>query len=334
MRTLVVSDLHIGAGRGRDALRDPEILATLAGALAGADRLVLLGDILELRQGPLPDALAAASRVLPQLVSGLGPGREVVLVFGNHDHQLQVQPEALREVETMLAAGGASVRIAYPGVWLRDDVYAQHGHYLDRHTTTPAFERLAAGLMARFLKLPLSEMTEENDYERVLAPVYAWMFAISQTSRREIDAADSGGSARALKLIRESRGLRGLGVQAGLRSILTAVNLAGLGPLSPDLSPTALRRSSLVAYGDVLAVLGLRPRHALFGHSHRAGPLPADERSEWVTATGVELMNTGCWVHESPAFMAAERADNPYRPGFAVELDDAGPPRLVNLLDP
>ncbi|HET9094409.1 MAG TPA: metallophosphoesterase [Solirubrobacteraceae bacterium] len=333
MRTLVVSDLHIGAGRGRDALEDPAIAEALRRAISGADRLVLLGDIIELRQGPLRDALAAASRVLPDLVSGLGTGREVVLLCGNHDHQLQVQPEALRKVEAMLTAGGAAVRFAYPGVWLRDDVYAQHGHYLDRHTTTPAFERMAAGAMARFLKLPLSAMTEENDYERLLAPVYAWMFAISQTSGREIDAADDGGSARALKLIRESRGIRGLGVQAGLRAILAAANLAGLGPLSPDLSPAALRRSSLIAYGEVLAMLDLRPRHALFGHSHRAGPLPADDRSEWVTTSGVELMNTGCWVHESPAFMAGEPAENPYRPGFAVELDDEGPPRLVNLLD-
>ena len=31
--------------------------------------------------------------------------------------------------------------------------------------------------------------------------------------------------------------------------------------------------------------------------------------------------------------MSEEPADNPYRPGFAVELDDDGPPRLVNLLE-
>ncbi len=58
-----------------------------------------------------------------------------------------------------------------------------HGHYLDRHTTTPAFERVAAGAMARFLKLPLSAMSETNDYERLLAPIYAWMFAISADQR-------------------------------------------------------------------------------------------------------------------------------------------------------
>ena len=333
MRTLVISDLHIGAGHGRAALNDSPVVEALAAAIATADRLVLLGDVIELRQGPIQDALAAASRVLPQLVSGLGDGREVVMVFGNHDHQLQLQQEALSQIEWMLSQNGASVRFAYPGLWLRDDVYAQHGHYLDRHTTTPAFERVAAGAMARFLKLPFSEMAEANDYERLLAPVYAWMFAISQTSKREIDAADGGGSARALQLIRESRGGRALAVQAGLRGLLGAANVLGVGPLSPDLSPVALRRSSLVGFGEVLSVLNLRPTYALFGHSHRAGPLADDDRSEWITPSGVQLFNTGCWVHESTAFMSEEPLDNPYRPGFAVELDDEGPPRLVNLLN-
>jgi hypothetical protein len=243
--------------------------------------------------------------------------------------------DALSQVEWMLSHNGTKVRVDYPGVWLRDDVYAQHGHYLDRHTTTPAFERVAAGAMARFLRLPVSEMSEVKDYERLLAPIYAWMFAISQTSAREIDAADGGGSARALKLIRESRHIKGLLVQAGLRSLLGTANLARLGPLSHDLSPVMLRRSSLLAFEEVLSTLRLSPRYALFGHTHRAGPLPGDDRSEWLTGSGTELFNTGCWVHESVAFMSEEPADNPYRPGFAVELDPepATPPRLVNLLD-
>ena len=222
-------------------------------AVAQAQRLVLLGDIIELRQGPIQDALAAASRVLPQLVGGLGEGREVILMVGNHDHQLRSTRRRSARSSGCSPRTGARVRFEYPGVWLRDDVYAQHGHYLDRHTTTPAFERVAAGAMARFLKLPLSAMSETNDYERLLAPIYAWMYAISQTSAREIDAADGGGSARALKLIRESRGA---GPRCPGRTAVAArcAELARLGPFSPDLSPPALRRSSLVAYGEVLAV--------------------------------------------------------------------------------
>ena len=132
MRTLVISDLHLGAGHGRAALDDSSIVEALSTAIAPVDRLVLLGDIIELRQGSLQDALAAASRILPQLVSGLGEGREVILLMGNHDHQLRVHSEALGQVEWMLSQNGNAVRIEYPGVWLRDDVYADHGHYLDR----------------------------------------------------------------------------------------------------------------------------------------------------------------------------------------------------------
>jgi hypothetical protein len=333
VRTLVVSDLHLGAGQGRAALEDPELVRVLADAISRVDRLVLLGDVVELRQGPLKDALAAASRVLPELVAPLEPGREVILLLGNHDHQLQVHSEALSQVEWMLSQHGAKVRFEYPGVWLRDDVYAHHGHYLDRHTTTPAFERVAAGVMARFLKLPLSEMSAVNDYERLLAPIYAWMFAVSQTSQREIDAADGGGSARALKLIRESRGPQWVAVQAALRTLLGTASIARLGPFSSDLSGPMLRRSSLLAYGEVLSVLGLNPTYSIFGHTHRAGPLPGDDPSEWVTKSGVQLINTGCWVNESAAFISEEPATDPYRRGFAVELGESGPPRLVNLLD-
>ena len=67
MRTVVVSDLHIGAGHGRAALEDTAVLAALRDVIAAVDRLVLLGDVIELRQGPLQDALAAASRILPEL---------------------------------------------------------------------------------------------------------------------------------------------------------------------------------------------------------------------------------------------------------------------------
>ena len=331
MRTLVVSDLHIGAGRGRTTLDDEAVVERLAQAIGGFERLVLLGDVVELRERPLQDALAAASRVLPQLVRDLSEGREVVLLLGNHDHQLQMHGEALGQIERMLSHNGAGVRFQYPGMWLRDDVYAHHGHYLDRHTTTPAFERLAAGAMARMIKLPLAKMAEERDYERLLAPIYAWMFSIAQNGDGEADAEDGGGSSRLLKRIRHAKPLERFALETGVRALVGAVSRSGLGPLTGDVSDTQLRRASLVAYGEVLSVLGLKPRYALFGHTHRAGPLTHDDPREWVTRTGAQLVNTGCWVNEH--FAIEHPVENPYRPGFAVELGDDGPPRLVNLLD-
>jgi hypothetical protein len=73
--------------------------------------------------------------------------------------------------------------------------------------------------------------------------------------------------------------------------------------------------------------------YVIFGHTHRAGPLPGDDPAEWRTGRGGQLINSGCWVHE-PAFVGADASQSPYRTGFAVVIDDDGPPRLLNLLDP
>ena len=71
-------------------------------------------------------------------------------------------------------------------MWLRDDVYAIHGHYGDRHTTVPMFERLGAGAMARIVRDSADGLARAEDYEAVLAPIYAWIHAIAQnrTPRR------------------------------------------------------------------------------------------------------------------------------------------------------
>ena len=88
MRTLVISDLHLGARNDVDVLRRPAAQQALLGALDGVDRLVVLGDLLELRHGPMHEALEAARPVLKAIGETLGPDGEVVLVPGNHDFRL------------------------------------------------------------------------------------------------------------------------------------------------------------------------------------------------------------------------------------------------------
>ena len=88
MRTLVLSDLHFGMHSGADVLRDPRRRAPLIAGLAGCDRLVLLGDVLELRHGPLREAMAIARKPLAEIGSALGPDAEVVILAGNHDNHL------------------------------------------------------------------------------------------------------------------------------------------------------------------------------------------------------------------------------------------------------
>ena len=76
LRTLVISDLHLGANGRVDVLRRDRERAALVARLAEFDRLVLLGDTVELRHGPTRDALADAAPVLRELGSGRrGGGR-------------------------------------------------------------------------------------------------------------------------------------------------------------------------------------------------------------------------------------------------------------------
>jgi len=88
MRTLVISDLHLGASPGEDLLAHPAALDALLARLDGVDRLVLLGDTLELRLGPARLALDHAEPIMRAIGDALGPGSEVVIVPGNHDHAI------------------------------------------------------------------------------------------------------------------------------------------------------------------------------------------------------------------------------------------------------
>src|SRR4051812_39182528 len=139
VRTVVVSDLHLGARTGVDLLRRPAARAALLERLDGADRLVLLGDTLELRHGPVREALAAARPVLEAIGAAMRGG-DVVLVPGNHDHGLLAPwlegrgadgpppPLSLEEhagpgatpATAAFAAmlGQATLDVAYPGLWL------------------------------------------------------------------------------------------------------------------------------------------------------------------------------------------------------------------------
>jgi hypothetical protein len=337
-------------------LRRPEPRDALIEAVAGSDRLVLLGDVIELRHGPLREALAAAQPVLEAIGAALRPDAEVVVVPGNHDHRLLRPWLGRRATDGSAAAfgleaavdwrdgeplerlaaclGPARTRAAYPGVWLRDDAYAMHGHYGDRNTTVPILERLGAGMMGRVVGGRNGRPASAEDYEATLAPMYAWIDAVAEQGGL---GAGGGGSVqvRAWRRLQTSsrRRVRAGAVALGFRTLVFALNRAGIGPLRPDVSGPELRRGGLRAFGQVLVDLGISAGHVLFGHTHRAGPLHGDDRSEWVTPAGTRLLNTGCWVHER-GFLGDEPGRSPYRPGFAAVLEDAGAPELVNLLDP
>lgn len=103
--TLVVSDLHLGANTEVDLLREPgPAQDALLGALDGVQRLVVAGDLLELRHAPPRTILERSRPFLRRLGEVLGPDRELVLMSGNHDHRI-VRPRlhALRMAGEPLA---------------------------------------------------------------------------------------------------------------------------------------------------------------------------------------------------------------------------------------
>jgi Calcineurin-like phosphoesterase len=357
-RTLVVSDLHLGKHDAADVLRRAPVRAALIRALSGCDRLVLLGDVLELRHGPMREAVGAAAEALAEIGAALGPEAEVVITSGNHDHHLvhgwserraaaaasaplgleaavdRIDGEPLARIAELL--GPARVRAAYPGVRLREDVYAIHGHYLDLHLTVPTLERLGTAVMRRVVDLDAAAPRCAEEYETVLAPMYEWIHAVAQRADPARSRTLHGGSVRGWNALTGPgrRTPRGRAIAAVWPVAVAALNRARLGPFRPEISGPELRRAGLRAMSEVVARLGAETGFVLFGHTHRAGPLPGDDPAEWCTPAGTRLINTGSWVDE-PSFLGPEPGRSPYRPGFAVVVEShpGVPPRLVNLLD-
>jgi hypothetical protein len=175
-----------------------------------------------------------------------------------------------------------------------------------------------------------------EDYERILTPGYAWLFAMAQY------APASGGppgrqqaSGRMWRRLSRGSGhrpLRSWLLRAGFGATIATLNRAGIGPLRAEVSGQELRRAALSAIGEATARLGVEAAHVIFGHTHRAGPLAADDPEDWALPGGGRLWNSGSWVLERA--WTRDGTASPYWPGGAVELDDpGGAPRHVRLLD-
>ncbi len=390
MRTLIVSDLHLGGAAGVDLLRRPAPRARLLDALEDVDRLVLLGDLLELRHGPRHEALAAARPFFEDLgrVMGAPPAREVVVVAGNHDHALiepwlehrgelaappplgveqRIEASAASPMMALLAEWSTPARltVAYPGLWVRPDVYATHGHYLDCHLTIPTLERLGIGAMGRLMRRPTNDFNGPDDYEAVTVPVFAWIDAVARQAPTG-NALNGGMTVRAWRALGGGRDgarhtaaangrppdhgarrhreryrgrigdlagmLRNRALAGALALGVAALNRTGLGPFNPDISGGELRRAGLRAMGEVAARLDLGDVHVVFGHTHRAGPLPGDREAEWRGPGGARLINTGCWTYDA-YFLTPTPGESPYWPGSCVLVEDDGPPVLRRLLE-
>jgi predicted phosphodiesterase len=358
--TAIVSDLHLGTVSGADLARSPRALERLLGVAEEADRLVLLGDLLELRERPLAAVLDDVAPVLAAIGEATA-GKAVVLVPGNHDHQLvapALERERLAGAEPLPRAAEHAPRpgdladrvaalmprseltVAYPGVWLRDDVYATHGHYVDAHLTVPRVECLIAAAVERFgTRLGPEGPRSPADYEAIFAPMYALSHAIAQNARARPVARRNNLSRSVWTLVTDdgSAGtaarLRGALVgRAAIPAAVAAINATGLGPVRPELSGEELRRAGLAAMREVAVRLGVDGGHVIFGHTHRAGPLPADAVGDWELPGGGRLTNTGSWVDED-VFLDGSGQSNPYWPGRVAWVGESGAPELTTALD-
>jgi hypothetical protein len=109
------------------------------------------------------------------------------------------------------------------------------------------------------------------------------------------------------------------------------LNRAGLGPFTARLSGETLRDSGLRAMATVVDGLDVGAEHVVFGHTHRAGPLPIDDPSTWRTPGGTRLWNSGSWLMET-VLIGGGGPRHPYWPGTVVRIPDEGEPEIVNVL--
>jgi hypothetical protein len=330
-------------------LEHPAALERLLASLDGIERLVLLGDVVELLGSRPRRAFEAALPILERIGARLGADREVVVVPGNHDRPLirgwlrapgrRLDPATLVPADASPRLAGlvqslapARVEVRYPGVWLGDGGYALHGHYLDRHLWPVS----AYGVLRdrRHLGRESGESGREPgepgrerrnvtpmDYERTgrvhLSPVARWL------------PGRVGGAFEELaEVLRASTMPR-------LRGQVLRPEVA---PMTSRLLSLQMRRHSLPAIAQVIRSLGVAAEWVVFGHVHRLGPLPEDEPARWMDPDGAfRLLNTGSWLYE-PRLVHRAEPPHPYWPGGAVLVEPERPGaaasvRAVNLLD-
>jgi len=329
VKSLIISDLHLGSRLGHSVLLHPRPLERLLVALDDIDRLVLLGDTIELLEGRPEQAIMIAEPIVRAIGARLGANREVLLIPGNHDAALvrawvrargyslalenmignDTSP-TLERLTSWLAP--ARVEVRYPGAWLSEGVWATHGHYLDYHLFPVSAYGILRGSLGRVARTAASP----NDFEHARRP------SLTRTSRwlpRPVMALLDD----VAELIRASTMPR-------LHRTLLKPRIA---PLTARLLGTQMQRASIPALARVLRQIGVDSDWVVFGHVHRLGPLRGDELEQWRGPGGrPRFLNSGSWLYE-PALVHRARPPHPYWPGGAVLLEPGADPRAIGLLD-
>jgi UDP-2,3-diacylglucosamine pyrophosphatase LpxH len=328
LRSLVISDLHLGGRLGHGVLMRPEPLRRLLRAIDGFDRLVLLGDTIELLEGRPQQAMAMAEPIVRAFGERLGPDREALVIPGNHDRALirgwiraqgpsltvdTIVPHdaspALERLVSWLAPARVTVR--YPGAWLSDGVWAMHGHYLDRHLLPVSAYGVSRDLFRRSSR---SRAASPVEYEHARRPSLArtarWM---PQPMATLVD--------EAAELLRAATMPR--------RRMFNR----RMAPVTATVLGAQMRRAAIPAVAQVVDRLGIDADWVVFGHVHRLGPLDGDDVSQWRGPGGrPRIVCSGSWQYE-PLLVHRASPQHPYWPGGAVVVEPGMDPRAIGLLD-
>ena len=305
----MISDIHLGQGGGISLLTRPRPLAALLQALDEYDRLVLLGDTVEMQEVHPTQSFPIAEPVLRMIAERLGPEKQVLLLPGNHDHALVrdwaraagpdlarenvVPADASRLLEQVVSWFEATrIEVHYPGVWLGEGIWATHGHYLN-HYLRPVS---SYGLHPPTGVAPATPA--ESEY-------------VSDDPADEPHLRDGMLPERWLDRHWPTR----------------------LAPLSAFLLDRQMQRHALPAMLGVVRALGVEARWVIFGHVHRRGPRGRDDQGRWSGEDGRPLLlNTGSWRYEPVVVRRLDGAAS-YWPGGAVSIGEDGVPRSIGLLD-
>ena len=309
-------------------------------ALDGVDRLVLLGDVLELRHGPVARRAARRRGRRSRRSARAMAGGEVVLIAGNHDHAL-VSPVARRGARS--TAPGRSGSRSAPGADAspRTAAMARDARARARRRRLPG--RLAARRRLRDAR-PLPRLPRHGPDVR--APRRRRRCARSRgradrraptTTRRSSRpstpgwtcGAQTGCDFGAERQRGTQNAWRTSHVRSGdgplrARAFAAAFPSGGWRSSTGSASARCHRRLAARAAarrpdrdaGERRRRWGIDARWVIFGHTPPRRPARPRRPFEWRG-----LMNSGSWVYEEVFLGASPRRSPSIGPGGAVEVD-------------
>lgn len=294
-RVAVISDMHLGDSMSTVNARMAGKLCSAIADLGQLDELILLGDIFDFWQSPIPAALEQGRKMISGLFL-LDNVKRIVYIPGNHDHhacRMYYEVETARRLrEGNLEPPGISIPLvddcplmfairpegakvplymAYPFRQLTvqgKSTLFTHGHLLG------FFERSLWMKQAMMSSLLLSkgESLSLEDVERFASPYYE-MLSLSAAMPGIVN-----GRYRLYRtIIRAGKALGGADEsrQASLRDTTVEENAVEIEALLDQLCEE-------------------KPDFFIYGHTHKAGKIV-------LPLSGVTAVNSGCWLANTAA---------------------------------